>query len=237
MAANKLYEGKAKILYSTDNPDELIQYFKDSATAFNGVKKAELDGKGVVNNAISTYIMEYLGKHNIDTHFIQKIDEYSQLVKKVSIVPLEVIIRNKAAGSFCKRYGVKDGLTFKRPLLEFCLKDDALGDPFISDDHIDILDLASPEDLKKIKEFSYSINEHLKKLFLQAEIDLIDFKLEFGKTSASNYRDIVLADEISPDSCRLWDLTTGERMDKDRFRLDLGDTIEFYRQIAKRLKI
>lgn len=237
MKENKLYEGKAKILFNTKNDNELIQFFKDSATAGNGEKKSEVSGKGKINNAISTHIFEYLEKHNIPTHFLKQIDEHSQLVKKLEIIPLEVIIRNKAAGSFCRRYKIAEGQEFTKPIIEFCLKDDELGDPFISEASLEALSISSTLDLNEIKKISFEINDLLTALFMSAGIELIDFKLEFGKSSESNFSKIVLADEISPDSARLWDCTTKEKMDKDRFRLDLGNFIEYYEIIAQKLKV
>jgi len=230
----KIYEGKAKILYQAVEPENIIQYFKDDATAFNNVKKDKLKGKGVLNNLISEHIMLFLKKNNIPTHFIKRIDERNQLVKKLQIIPLEVIIRNQAAGSIYKRLAIKEGQKFDQPIIEFCYKDDALNDPLMNEDHIINMHIISQQEINYIKEITLQINKFLIEKFLTINISLIDFKIEFGKDLAGK---IFLADEISPDSCRLWDITTKERMDKDRFRLDLGGLVEYYQQIAQRFAL
>jgi phosphoribosylaminoimidazole-succinocarboxamide synthase len=231
---DKIYEGKAKILYKSEGKDQIIQFFKDDATAFNNVKKDSLKGKGILNNFISEHIMLYLAENNIPTHFIRRIDNRNQLVKRLNIFPLEVIIRNIAAGSITKRLNFKENHKFNNPILEFCYKDDALGDPIINEDHVKALDIANSEQIEIIKDLTYKINQLLISLFESINIDLIDFKIEFGFDSKNN---ILLADEISPDSCRLWDKKTKEKMDKDRFRLDLGSLTKYYSEIADRFKI
>jgi phosphoribosylaminoimidazole-succinocarboxamide synthase len=234
MTQEKLYEGKAKIIYKTPNSEELIQYFKDDATAFNNQKKSSLASKGILNNYISAFIMQIMSEANIPNHFIKRIDNRRQLIKNLKIIPLEVIVRNIAAGSFCKRLAYPEGKLLPKTLIEFCLKDDALGDPIITEDHIEILAIAEIAEIALIKEITLKINKILTNLFLDAGIKLIDFKIEFGRNQNG---DIFLADEISPDSCRLWDNISNEKMDKDRFRLDLGDVIEYYKLIAKKLNI
>lgn len=230
----KLYEGKAKILYSTENTNEIIQYFKDDTTAFNNQKFAISQEKGVLNNTISSYFMKKLHENSIGTHFIKQIDERNQLVKKVQIIPLEVIVRNISAGSFCKKFGIERGITLEAPLVEFSLKKDELGDPLIPDDHIIALKIASREEIHTLKIQALAINNILQKEFQNIGIILVDFKIEFGKDANGT---IILADEISPDSCRLWDSTTKESFDKDLFRENKGDLITGYKEIAKRLGI
>jgi phosphoribosylaminoimidazole-succinocarboxamide synthase len=233
----KIYEGKAKILYSTENPNLLVQYFKDDATAFNAQKKAVIEGKGVLNNVISEFIMLKLAHENIPTHFIKRLDKREQLIKKVKIIPLEVIIRNISAGSMAKRLGIEEGRELLSPIFEICYKDDALGDPLINDDHaINVLKIINKNQLHEIKEYSLKINEILQKIFKDIKIKLVDFKIEFG-FDVENKNQILLADEISPDSCRLWDENTSEKLDKDRFRRDLGGLVEAYQEVANRLKI
>jgi phosphoribosylaminoimidazole-succinocarboxamide synthase len=233
----KIYEGKAKILYSTENPNLLVQYFKDDATAFNAQKKAVIEGKGVLNNVISEFIMLKLAQENIPTHFIKRLDKREQLIKKVKIIPLEVIIRNISAGSMAKRLGIEEGRELLSPIFEICYKDDALGDPLINDDHaINVLKIINKNQLHEIKEYSLKINEILQKIFKDIKIKLVDFKIEFG-FDVENKNQILLADEISPDSCRLWDENTSEKLDKDRFRRDLGGLVEAYQEVANRLKI
>lgn len=235
MAKEKLYEGKAKILYSSSNPEQIIQYFKDDATAFNNLKKDIIQGKGVLNNLISEYIMLELAKNGIPSHFIKRISDREQLVKKVNIIPLEVIIRNIAAGSMAKRLGIKDGTILSEPVFEICYKNDALADPILNDDHaIKVLKLVTKEQLELIKKYSLKINQILQAIFAAINIKLVDFKIEFGFDQNQN---IILADEISPDSCRLWDEVTNNKMDKDRFRMDLGGLVEAYSEVAKRLGI
>jgi len=226
-----IYEGKAKILYTTENPDLLIQYFKDDATAFNAQKKGTISQKGVMNNRIASKIFEYLVSVGVQTHFVKNIDDREMLVKKVSIVPLEVIVRNRAAGSMCRLLGLEEGLRLACPTLEFCYKKDSLGDPMINEYHIRALKLATDEEVAKITKMALAINGHLSKFFLNLNIELIDFKLEFGRYNG----DIILADEISPDTCRLWEVGTGNKLDKDRFRRDLGNIEEAYQEVLKRV--
>lgn len=230
-----LYEGKAKRLWETSDPETLRMEFKNDATAFNGEKKASFENKGRLNNEISTLIYEYLGKTGIPTHFVRKIDETNVEVKRVEIVMVEVIVRNVSAGSFCKRTGMEEGKTFSQPIIEFSYKSDELGDPLINDDYIREMALASPEDLVFLRKSALKVNEILSGFFAEVGLKLVDFKLEFGRL-ASDPSQIVLADEISPDGCRLWDLKTGEKMDKDRFRRDLGNVMEAYEEVLGRLK-
>jgi phosphoribosylaminoimidazole-succinocarboxamide synthase len=234
---NKIYEGKAKILYSTEDENFLVQYFKDDATAFNAQKKAVIEGKGVLNNVISEFIMLKLAEANIPTHFVKRLDKREQLIKKVKIIPLEVIIRNISAGSMAKRLGIEEGRELLAPIFEICYKDDALGDPLINDDHaISVLKIINKNQLQEIKDYSLKINNILQKIFKDIQIKLVDFKIEFG-FDVVNKNQILLADEISPDSCRLWDENTSEKLDKDRFRRDLGGLVEAYQEVANRLKI
>jgi len=227
----QIYEGKAKILYETDKADELIQYFKDDATAFNAQKKGEIHGKGVMNNKISTKIFEFLGSQGIPHHFIKNIDDREMLVKRVQIVQVEVIVRNRAAGSLCRLLGLQEGMTLKQPVLEFCYKRDDLGDPLINEDHIRALDLANNDEVAKIKKYTLQINDLMSRFFKNLNLELIDFKLEFGRYKG----DIILADEISPDTCRLWEVGTGKKLDKDRFRHDLGNIEEAYQEVLSRV--
>ena len=226
-----IYEGKAKILYTTEDPDLLIQYFKDDATAFNAQKKGTIEEKGIMNNRIATKIFEYLNSVGVTTHLVKSLSDREMLVKKVSIVPIEVIVRNRAAGSLCRLLGLKEGLHLACSTLEFCYKEDSLGDPLINEYHIRALNLATDEEMKKISQMAFAINEHLKKFFLNLNIELIDFKLEFGRYKG----DIILADEISPDTCRLWEVGTGNKLDKDRFRRDLGNIEEAYKEVLRRV--
>ena len=228
----QLYEGKAKKVYATANADLCIVSYKDDATAFNGAKKGTIVGKGVVNNRMSNMMMQLLEKHGVRTHFVEELSDRDTLVKKVSIVPLEVIIRNVSAGSFAKRYGVEEGIVFEQPTIEFSYKCDALDDPLINDYHALALKLATAEEIETIKKYAFKVNEVLKEYFLKLGVRLIDFKLEFGKLSDGS---IVLADEISPDTCRFWDAETGEKLDKDRFRRDMGGVEDAYREIFKRV--
>ena len=229
---DQLYEGKAKKVFLTDDPELLIVHYKDDATAFNGLKKGQIAGKGVINNKMSNRLMMLLEKEGIPTHFVREINDRDTIVKKVSIVPLEVIIRNIAAGSFSKRYGVAEGVVFDSPTIEFSYKNDELGDPLINDYHALALKIASEADIAQIKKYAFLVNEKLKAFWKECGVTLVDFKLEFGKTSDGT---IVLADEISPDTCRLWDSKTGEKLDKDRYRRDLGGVEEAYEEIMKRL--
>lgn len=228
-----LYEGKAKQVFLTDKEGEYIVHFKDDATAFNGVKKEKITGKGELNNAISSLIFEMLEKEGIKTHFIKKINSNDMLVKKVNILPLEVIIRNISAGSLSKRLGLEEGIEFEEPVFELCYKRDDLADPIINDDHAVILGLASRVEIEQIKKETLKINELLKTFFLKANLKLIDFKIEYGRTDDG---ELLLADEVSPDTCRLWDVNTSEKMDKDRFRRDLGSVIEAYQEVLERIK-
>lgn len=228
---DKIYEGKAKIVYSTDDPDLVIQYFKDDATAFNAAKKGVVADKGVANNKISTKVFEFLAAEGIPTHFEKHISDREMLVKKVEIVPVEVIIRNKAAGSLCRNLGVEEGLKLPSPVLEFCYKRDDLNDPLINEDHIRALNLASDEEVETIKKYTLKINELMGKFFANLNLELVDFKLEFGRYKGK----IILADEISPDTCRLWEIGTGKKFDKDRFRYDLGNIEEAYQEVLSRV--
>ena len=232
-----IYEGKAKILYEGPEPGTLIQYFKDDTTAFDATKKAVLDGKGVLNNRISEYLMTQLGAIGVPTHFMKRINMREQLVKEVEIIPLEVIVRNVAAGSMSKRLGIEEGTVLPRSIIEYCYKNDALHDPLVSEEHITAFGWASPQDLDDIVNLTIRINDFLSGLFLGVGIKLVDFKIEFGRLWENEYMRIVLADEISPDSCRLWDTTTNDKMDKDRFRRDLGGVVEAYSEVARRLGI
>lgn len=227
----KLYEGKAKILYATEDPGLLIQYFKDDATAFNAAKKGTIAQKGVMNNKISTKIFEFLQTQGIPTHFEKNLSDREMLVKKVEIVPIEVIVRNKAAGSLSRILGIPEGTVLASPVLEFCYKNDALGDPLINEYHIKALHLAGAEEVETIKQFALKINTLLGKFFANLKMELIDFKLEFGRYKGK----IILADEISPDTCRLWEIGTGKKLDKDRFRHDLGDIEQAYQEVLSRV--
>ena len=228
----QMYEGKAKKVYSTENEDYCIISYKDDATAFNGEKKGTIMGKGVVNNRMSNYIMSLMEKEGIPTHFVEELNDREAVVRRVKIVPLEVIIRNIAAGSFSKRFGVPEGTQLLRPTLEFCYKDDALGDPMANEYHIVACGWATQEDLDTITEYTFKINDFLKDFFKKINVDLVDFKIEFGKTRDGK---IILADEISPDTCRLWDSTTHEKLDKDRFRRDLGNVEGAYQEMMNRI--
>ena len=228
----QLYEGKAKKVFAADDPQLLIVSYKDDATAFNGLKKGTIVGKGVINNRMSNLLMQRLEKAGIPTHFVEELSDRETLVKKVSIVPLEVIIRNIAAGSFSKRYGVEEGFVFETPTIEFSYKNDELGDPLMDEYHAIAMKLATKEEIATIKKYAFGVNEQLKAFWAECGVTLVDFKLEFGKLSDGT---IVLADEISPDTCRLWDSKTGEKLDKDRFRRDLGGVEDAYAEVMKRL--
>lgn len=228
----QLYEGKAKKVWATDYPEIVIVDYKDDATAFNGLKKGTIAGKGVVNNKMSNYLMQILEKKGVPTHFVKELSDRETAVKKVTIVPLEVIIRNRAAGSICKRLGLEEGMNFVCPSIEFSYKDDDLGDPLINGYHAVSCGFATQEDIDTIKKYAFKVNEVLKEYFLSIGVELIDFKLEFGKTSDGT---IVLADEISPDTCRFWDSKTHEKLDKDRFRRDLGGVEDAYAEMMKRV--
>ena len=229
----QLYEGKAKKVFATDDPEKLIVEYKDDATAFNGLKKGTIKGKGVINNQMSNRLMAYLEKQGVPTHYIQEINERETIVKKVSIVPLEVIVRNISAGSFAKHYGVEEGIVFDQPTVEYSYKNDALGDPLLNTSHALALKLATAEEIETIRTYALRIDELLKAFWKTCGVTLVDFKLEFGRLSDGT---IVLADEISPDTCRLWDAATGEKLDKDRFRRDLGGVEEAYAEIMRRLE-
>ena len=229
----QLYEGKAKKVFATEDPQLLIVQYKDDATAFNGLKKGTIVGKGIINNQMSNRLMAMLESEGVPTHFVQELNQRETLVKKVSIVPLEVIVRNIAAGSFSKRYGVDEGVVFDQPTIEFSYKNDELGDPLLNTKHALALKVATPEEIETIERYSLKINEVLKSCWLSCGVILVDFKLEFGRLADGT---IVLADEISPDTCRLWDSKTHEKLDKDRFRRDLGGVEEAYAEIMKRLE-
>ncbi|WP_405357722.1 phosphoribosylaminoimidazolesuccinocarboxamide synthase [Ruminococcus sp.] len=229
----QLYEGKAKKVFLTDDPECYIVSYKDDATAFNGLKKGTIVGKGVINNKMSNLLMQKLEKEaNIPTHFVEELSDRETVVKKVSIVPLEVIIRNIAAGSFSKNYGVEEGVVFEQPTIEFSYKNDDLGDPLINDYHALALKLASEEEIETIKKYAFAVNDYMKAYWKERGVILVDFKLEFGRLSDGT---IVLADEISPDTCRFWDAETKEKLDKDRFRRDLGGVEDAYAEIMGRL--
>jgi phosphoribosylaminoimidazole-succinocarboxamide synthase len=229
----QVYEGKAKKVFKTDDPEVYIVDYKDDATAFNGEKKGTIMGKGAINNRMTNNLMKRIeAEAGVPTHFVEELSDRETAVKKVTIVPLEVIVRNIAAGSFSKRYGVEEGRKLKISTIEFSYKDDALGDPLINDYHAIALGLATPEEIETIKTYAFKVNDFLKEVLLQCGITLVDFKLEFGKTSDGT---IVLADEISPDTCRFWDVETGEKLDKDRFRRDLGNVEGAYQEMARRL--
>lgn len=228
----QLYEGKAKKVFATEDPNLVIVSYKDDATAFNGLKKGTIAGKGVVNNRMTNYMFKMLEKAGVPTHYVEELNDRETVVKKVSIVPLEVIVRNVAAGSFSKRMGVEEGAALKCPILEFSYKNDDLGDPFINDYYALALGLATKEEIDLIAKYTFMINDFMVDFFKKLNIDLIDFKIEFGKTPDGT---IILADEISPDTCRFWDSTTHEKLDKDRFRRDMGGVEDAYAEIMKRL--
>ena len=228
----QLYEGKAKKVYATENPELLIVSYKDDATAFNGLKKGTIPGKGVINNRMSNLLMQRLEKAGIPTHFVRQLSDRETLVKRVSIVPLEVIIRNIAAGSFSKRYGVDESFVFETPTIEFSYKNDELGDPLLNEYHAIAMKLATREEIDTIKRYAFGVNEQLKAFWAECGVTLVDFKLEFGRLPDGS---IVLADEISPDTCRLWDSITHEKLDKDRFRRDLGGVENAYAEVMKSL--
>lgn len=228
----QLYEGKAKKVYATSDKDLVIVSYKDDATAFNGLKKGTIEGKGVINNKMSNFLMQILEKQGVKTHFVEEISDRETVVKKVKILPLEVIIRNISAGSFAKRYGVEEGIVFDEPTIEFSYKNDDLGDPLLNEYHALALKLATKEEIALVKAMAFKVNEVLKEYFKKLNVTLVDFKIEFGKTSDG---EIVLADEISPDTCRFWDSTTGEKLDKDRFRRDLGGVEGAYQEMMRRL--
>ena len=228
----QLYEGKAKKVYATNDPDLVIVSYKDDATALDGLKKGTISGKGVINNRMSNYLCRLLEKHGVPTHFVEELNDRETVVKKVSIVPLEVIIRNISAGSFAKRYGVEEGIVFTEPTIEFSYKNDDLHDPLINSYHALALGLATKKEIEEIKAMAFKINDILKEYFLSLNVKLVDFKLEFGRLKDGT---IVLADEISPDTCRFWDADTNEKLDKDRFRRDMGGVEDAYNEMMKRV--
>ncbi|MBO1305514.1 phosphoribosylaminoimidazolesuccinocarboxamide synthase [Enterococcus sp. 669A] len=227
-----LYEGKAKQLFKTDDPKVVWVEYLNQATALNGAKKDQIAGKGELNNQITSLIFSYLHEVGIDNHFIKQLSETEQLIRSVEIIPLEVVVRNVAAGSFAKRLAITEGTPLKFPIVEFYFKNDALDDPMITEDHIKVLDIATAEEIETLRQMALDVNEALKKLFTEIKIKLVDFKLEFGRTETG---EILLADEVSPDTCRLWDLTTNDHLDKDIYRRDLGDIIPVYQEVYNRL--
>jgi phosphoribosylaminoimidazole-succinocarboxamide synthase len=231
----KIYEGKAKILYEGPEPGTLIQYFKDDATAFNAQKKGTISGKGVINNRVSEHVFTRLAHIGIPTHFIRRLNMREQLIRQVEIVPIEVIVRNVAAGTLSKRLGLEEGTPLPHTLLEYCYKDDSLGDPLVAEEHIACFGWASQEEMQDISSMAIRINDFMCGMFAAIGIRLVDFKLEFGRLYDGDFSRIILADEISPDGCRLWDIETGEKLDKDRFRRDLGGEAEAYQEVARRL--
>ena len=233
----KLYEGKAKIIYSCSEKNNVIQHFKDDATAFNNQKKSIIDGKGILNNRISEHILTCLAQAGIRNHLIKRINMREQLIKHVNIIPIEFIVRNIATGSLTKRLGIEDGTVLNEPLIEYCLKNDELGDPLISKEHIYAFNWATKKEIEKIDKQLHRINDFLVGMFRGIGIKLVDFKVEFGRLKNSNKNEIILADEISPDTCRLWDTNTEKKLDKDRFRKNLGNLIEAYQDVARRLGI
>lgn len=231
----QIYEGKAKILYEGPEPGTIIQYFKDDATAFNAEKRGTINGKGVLNNRISEHVFTLLGHIGVPTHFIKRLNMREQLIRQVEIVPIEVVVRNVAAGSITKRLGIEEGTPLPRTLIEYYYKDDALGDPLISEEHIACFNWASQEELHDIQDMAIRVNDFLVGMFAGVGIRLVDFKMEFGRLWDGDWSRIILADEISPDGCRLWDMKTNEKLDKDRFRQDLGGETEAYQEVARRL--
>lgn len=233
----KIYEGKAKILYEGPEPGTLVQYFKDDATAFNAEKKATIEGKGVLNNRLSEFFMKGLTQIGVPTHFIKRINMREQLIRSVEIIPLEVIVRNFAAGSMSTRLGLAEGTALPRPIVEFCLKDDALGDPLVSEEHIVAFGWASQQDLDDMVALALRVNDFMSGLMLGVGIKLVDFKIEIGRVWDNDFHRLVIADEISPDSCRLWDIESGQKLDKDVFRRDLGSLTDAYTEVARRLGV
>ena len=233
----KIYEGKAKILYEGPEPGTLVQYFKDDATAFNAEKRATIDGKGVLNNRLSEFFMSGLNAIGVPTHFIRRLNMREQLIRSVEIIPLEVVIRNVAAGSISKRLGIEEGTALPRPIVEFYYKDDALGDPLVAEEHVIAFGWASQQDLDDMVALGLRVNDFLSGLMMGVGIKLVDFKIEIGRIWEGDYMRLIVADEISPDSCRLWDTKTGQKLDKDVFRRDLGDLADAYTEVAKRLGV
>ena len=233
----KLYEGKAKILYAAPDKGTAIQHFKDDATAFNNQKKSIIEGKGILNNRISEHILSSLNQIGIETHLIKRINMREQLVKLVEIIPIEFVVRNIATGSLTKRLGIEEGTVLEKPLIEFCYKNDELNDPLIAREHIYTFDWATPIEINRITDQCLRINDFMQGMFKGVGIKLVDFKLEFGRLNQNGKKKIILADEISPDTCRLWDVTSEEKLDKDRFRRDLGNLLQAYQEVARRLNI
>jgi len=233
----KIYEGKAKILYEGPEPGTLIAHFKDDATAFNNQKHGQIEGKGALNNRISEYLMTRLDGIGIPNHFIRRLNMREQLVHQVEIIPLEMVCRNVAAGTICKRFGIKEGEKLPRPIIEYYLKDDALGDPLVSEDHVSAFGWASSQEMDDMVAMTFRVNDFLSGLFYAIGIQLIDFKLEFGRQYEDDMVRVILADEVSPDCCRLWDIKTNRKLDKDRFREDLGEVPEAYAEVARRLGV
>jgi phosphoribosylaminoimidazole-succinocarboxamide synthase len=233
----RIYEGKAKILYEGPEPGTLVQHFKDDATAFNNEKHDVIDGKGVLNNRISEYIFTKLNEIGVPTHFVKRLNMREQLIREVEIIPVEVIVRNIAAGTLSKRLGIEEGTVLPRSIVEYCFKSDELGDPMVSEEHITAFGWANPPEIDEMTALALRINDFMTGLFLGIGIKLVDFKVEFGRLYENDMVRVVLADEISPDCCRLWDITTAEKLDKDRFRKDLGGLIDAYQEVARRLGI
>jgi len=233
----KLYEGKAKIIFASENKNLVIQHFKDDATAFNNQKKAKIDGKGILNNRISEYILSNLSQIGIKNHLVKRINMREQLIKFVEIIPIEFIVRNIATGSLTKRLGIEEGTVLEEPLFEYCLKDDKLGDPLISKEHILAFKWSNKKEIEKIDKYLHRINDFMIGMFRGVGIKLVDFKVEFGRYKNNEKNEVILADEISPDTCRLWDMNTDKKLDKDRFRNDLGNLIGAYQDVARRLGI
>ena len=233
----KIYEGKAKILYEGPEPGTLVQYFKDDATAFNAEKRATVDGKGVLNNRLSDFFMKGLSQIGVPTHFIKRLNMREQLIRQVEIIPLEVIVRNFAAGSLSTRLGMAEGTALPRPIVEFCYKDDKLGDPLVSEEHITAFGWASQQDLDDMVALALRVNDFLSGVMMAVGIKLVDFKIEIGRVWDNDFQRLIVADEISPDSCRLWDVETGQKLDKDVFRRDLGSLSDAYTEVARRLGV
>jgi phosphoribosylaminoimidazole-succinocarboxamide synthase len=237
MRRRRIYEGKAKILYEGPEPGTLVQYFKDDATAFNNQKKGIITGKGVLNNRISEHLMTRLAEIGVPTHFVRRLNMREQLVREVEIIPIEVVVRNVAAGTICKRFGIEEGTALPRSIVEYYLKNDELGDPLVSEEHVTAFGWATTQDLDDMLHLALRVNDFLTGLLLGVGLRLIDFKLEFGRLWEDEQMRIVVADEISPDSCRLWDVTTNEKLDKDRFRRDMGGVEQAYQEVARRLGV
>ena len=233
----ELYRGKAKTMYATDDPLRLVMHYRDDVSAFDGVKLAKLDRKGETNNRINAYVMGRLAQAGIRTHFVSLLNERESIVKSMKMIPVECVVRNICAGSMAKRYGIEEGTRLPEPIFEFFLKSDALHDPLVNDDHIRVLKWATSQEIAQMKSLTHRVNGVLKPLFAQAGIDLVDYKLEFGHPLDDPHGDLVLGDEFTPDGCRLWDAATGEKLDKDRFRRDLGEVIEHYRDVGRRIGV